>query len=174
MADTVTSNIKASVDWLRITPLDLSNVTDSGGTASPPAYSKSLASGTAVDTADRVWADTRTLASAANDDLDLTALTATIFGSTVTVTMAKLKAIYIVHSSTTVGEKLNLDTSVANGLTAFTGSATGKVSVGADSVLLLTSKKDGWTIDATHKVLRITNAGSASAVYYIVLLGTSA
>ncbi len=168
---TLASEIKASIQWLFQEPLALTTV----GDASQLAYDDALASGTAADEADRIWSDQRTLAAGANDDLDLTALTHSLFGSTVTIDFARVKAILIIHTSTTTGEKLALDSSVTNGFTGpFAASATSKVEIGADSAALLASKKDGWATASNNKVLRIHNGGSASAVYNIVVLGTSA
>lgn len=168
---TLASEIKASIQWLFQEPLALTTV----GDASQLAYDEALASGTAADQADRLWSDERTVASGANDDLDLTALAHSIFGSSVSINFARVKAILIIHTSTTAGEKLNLDSSVTNGFTGpFAGSATSKLEIGADSASLVASKKDGWATASNNKVLRIHNAGALSATYQIVVLGTSA
>jgi hypothetical protein len=168
---TLASEIKASINWLFQEPLALTTV----GDASQLSYDEQLASGTAVDQADRIWSDQRTVAGAANDDLDLTALTHTVFGSTLTVTLAKVKAILIVNTSTTSGDLLRVDSSVTNGFTGATGgSATSLLEIGADSSCLLASKKDGWTVDGTHKVLRVHNPTADAITYDIVILGTSA
>jgi hypothetical protein len=168
---TLASEIKASIQWLFQEPLALTTV----GDASQLAYDDTLASGTAADEADRIWSDERTLAAGANDDLNLTALAHAVFGSTVSINLARVKAILIVHTSTTAGEKLQLDSSVVNGFTGpFAGSATSKLEIGADSAALLASKKDGWATASNNKVLRIHNAGSSPATYRIVVLGTSA
>ena len=172
MADTLTSGIKASIDWSFREALDLSTVADSAILE----YSESLADGTAVDTADKVWHDTRSITTGANDDLDMTALTHSIFGSTVTITFAKVKAILIVNTSETTGDELRIDTSVANAiLTPFASSATTKIEIGADSALLLSSKKDGWAVTAgTGDILRIHNPNAGTVSYKIVIIGTSA
>ena len=130
---TLASEIKVSIQWLFQEPLALTTV----GDASQLAYDDALASGTAADEADRIWSDQRTLAAGANDDLDLTALTHSLFGSTVTIDFARVKAILIVHTSTTSGEKLSLDSSVTNGFTGpFAGSATSQLEIGADSAAI--------------------------------------
>ena len=87
MADTLTSQIKASINWLFQESLDLATVADDAKLE----YDKSFADGTAADQADKVWHDSRTLGVGANDDLDLNALANTIFGSSVTINFAKVK-----------------------------------------------------------------------------------
>ncbi len=168
---TLASQLKASIQWLFQEPLALATV----GNASQLAYDEGLANGVGVDQADRIWSDERTVASGANDDLDLTALGYTLYGSSVSLAMARVKAILIIHTSTTSGERLTLDSSVTHSLTGpFGGSTTSLIEIGADSPLLLASKKDGWPTSGTDKILRIHNSGAASATYTIVIVGTSA
>jgi hypothetical protein len=172
MADTLAVDIKASLVWLFQETIDLAVVSDS----SQLQYVRSLTDGTAADQADKLWHDQRTVAAGANDDLDLTALVNTIFGSTVTMHLAKVKALLIVNLSTAAGDELRLDSSVANAFTApFNGSATSQVEIGADSALLLSNKKDGWTVTAaTGDILRVRNPGPNAITYQIALVGTSA
>jgi hypothetical protein len=172
MPDTLSLEIKASVNWLFEETLDLSTLTDS----SKLEYSQALADGTGSNQADKIWHDTRTLAASANDDLDLTALTQTVHGSTVTISFARLKAIFIYNTATTAGEDLVLDSSVTGGiLTPFNGSSASKLEVAAASPLLLANQGEGWAVTAsTADILRITNDGVGSIDYKIVLVGTSA
>ena len=167
---TLASEIKASINWLFQEPLALTTV----GDASQLSYDDQLSNGAAADQADTIWSDQRTIAASAHDDLDLTNLTHTLFGSTLAIDLASVKAILLINTSTTAGDLLRLDSSVTNACTApFGGSATSLVEIGADSSLLLSSKKDGWTVDSSHKVLRVVNPSADSITYSIVILGTS-
>ena len=170
MPDTLAVNVKASLDWLFKETLDLSIVSD----AAKLEFSGSVSDGTAADQCDKLWHDERTVAGGANDDLDLTALVTNLFGTNVTIALAKLKWLLIVNKSTTAGDKLRLDSSVTSGFTGVFGdSATSKLEIGADSPLLVGRRKDGWTVDATHKVLRVHNPGGTAITYRIALAGTS-
>ena len=91
MADALTSQIRASLSWNFQDTLDATIVKDE----SQLSYDRSFVDGVAADQADKVWHDIRTLAVAANDDLDLNALTNTIFGSTITINFAKIKGVLI-------------------------------------------------------------------------------
>ena len=168
---TLASEIKASINWLFQEPLALTTV----GDASQLSYDDQLSNGSAADQADTIWSDQRTVAASGHDDLDLTNLTHTLFGSTLTIDLASVKAILLINTSTTSNDRLRLGFGpVANACTApFGGSATSKVEIGADSALLLSSKKDGWTVDSTHKILRVVNPSADSITYSIVILGTS-
>lgn len=173
MANTLSTTIDCSLRWALAsdTPTLSPNITD----ASRVDFSKSIANGTAVNLADLVWYDSRTLTAAANDDLDLTALTRTIFGTTVSVNMAKVKAIIVVVTTTTTAYRLRFDSSVANGFTGHTGaSATSKIEVGADSAYLGMNKVDGWAVSGTTKILRINNPSAGTVAYKIAIIGTSA
>jgi hypothetical protein len=99
-----------------------------------------------------------------------------VFGSVLSIGFAKVKALLIVNAATTAGDKLRLDSSVANGFrTPFAGSAASLLEIGPDSPLLLASKKDGWTVTAgTGDILRIHNPGANPVTYKIAIVGTSA
>ena len=172
MADTLSVDVRASLAWLFQEAIDLTTIADS----SKLEYARSLADGIAADQADKLWHDERTIAAGANDDLDLTALVNTVFGSTLTIALAKVKALLIVNTSTVSGDELRLDSSVSNGFRApFNGSAASIVEVGADSALLLCNKKDGWAVTAgTGDILRIHNPGANAITYRIAVIGTSA
>ena len=171
MADTLTAQIKASLHWLFQESLDLATVEDDAKLE----YDEALADGTADDQADKVWHDSRTLAAATNDDLDLTALTNSIFGSTVTISFAKIKAILIINLATTAGDDLTIGGAAAQEWTAWVGAAGDKARVPADSCLLISNKKTGWTVtDGASDTLRITNIGANPVSYKIAVLGTSA
>jgi hypothetical protein len=174
MADTLAVDVRASLGWLFVEALDLGSVADN----SRLEYARSLADGTAVDQADRLWHDQRTLAGSASENLDLTNLTNTLFGSTVTVNFAKVKALLIINLATTAGEDLLVGGAGAGGnawSAPFDADADAKIAVPADSMLLLVNKKNGWTVtNGSSDILKIANASGASVSYKIAIVGTSA
>ena len=103
----------------------------------------------------------------------MTALVNSIYGSNVTINFVKMAAILIVNTNIVTGDKLRLDSSVANGYTGpFGGSATSKLEIGPDSGCLLCSKKDTFgATSGTNKVLRINNPGANSITYKVVIVG---
>lgn len=174
MADTLSADIRASIGWLFQESLDLSNVSDS----SKLEFTASTSDGTAADQADLIWHDQRIVPSSSNDDLDLTNLTSSIFGSTVLIDLAKVKAILIVNTSTTSGDVLRIGGAGAGGNAfnaPFNGDDDAVVEVGADSALLLCNKKDGWAVTGDDEdVLRIANPGASAITYKVAIVGTSA
>ncbi|MHB1033231.1 MAG: hypothetical protein ACYC35_23910 [Pirellulales bacterium] len=173
MADSLSAEIRASLTWLFQDTLDLAVVSD----ASRLEYSASLADGAGADQADKIWHDRRRVTGGGGtDSLDLTALANTLFGNTISIAMAKVKVILIVNRSTAAGEYLMVGGAAANAFAApFGGDGDAKVLVGPDSVLLLSDKKDGWTVAAgTGDILCIQNLHANDIDYEIVIIGTSA
>ncbi len=173
MADTLTVDIKASLHWLFQDALDLATVTDTARLE----YGRTISDGVTVDQADKLWHDERTLASGASENLDLTALTNSVFGSTVTINFARVKALMIVNLATTPNEDLAVGGagSGGNGWHApFKGNADARVVVSADSTLLWINKKHGWTvINDLSDILKIANDGLGSVTYKIAIVGAS-
>lgn len=168
----LTATLKASINWLRQTALDLSTVQDS----SKLEFEKTLADGTGNDQADLLWHDERTVGTGANDDLDLTALTQSIFGSTVTTVFAKVKAILIKNMNTAAGDELVIDTSVANAFKGWSAaSATSKAEIGPGGAFQISAPLAGWTVtNGSNDVIRVSNpAGGTTITYRIVICGTS-
>jgi hypothetical protein len=173
MADTLAVDLKASLGWLFTESLDLTTVADNARLE----YARSLADGTGADQADRLWHDQRTLAGSATENLDLTNLTHTLFGSTVTINFAKVKAILLVNLASGPGEDLVIGGagSGANAWSApFDGDADAKMIVPADSLVFLVNKKAGWAVtNGSADILKIANLSGASVSYKIAIVGTS-
>ena len=85
MPDTLSLDLKASLTWLFSEGLALSTVNDQAALE----FAATLADGTGDSQADKLWHAERTVAAGANDDLDLTALATTVFGSSLTINFAK-------------------------------------------------------------------------------------
>jgi hypothetical protein len=172
-ANILSSELKASIGWLNIQPLALSNVTDS----STLAYDQTLATGVAAGQADQIWGFSETLGAGVTRNIVLSALNETVFGSTVALNMKKVKAILLLNLSTTSGDVLTLTPNSSNPFKApFNGQASpaGAV-VGAASALLLASVIDGWaTTTSSADSLALINPGSNPIAYQIAILGTSA
>ncbi len=170
MADTLSVDVKTSLEWLFQDVDELTTISDT----SKLAFKHSFADGTAADQADILWYDERTVAIAANDDLDLTALTRTVFGSVLTVNFAKIKSLLIVNTQAAAGEDLTIGAAASNAWTGLFGGSAHTLDVPADSSALLINRNTGWSVvDSSSDVLRIANSGTADITYRIALVGTS-
>ena len=171
MAETLSAQISASLVWLFQDTLGLTTIAD----ASRLEYDAQLTAGTGSGQANGLWHDLRTLAAATNEDLTLSNLPQTIFGNSVSVNMAAVKALLIVNSATTSGADLIVGAAASAAWGAPFGATSHQVRVPADSCLLLVNKGAGWSVTAgAVDKLRIGNGGSASIDYKIVIVGVHA
>jgi len=163
-------NVKGSLDWLFKDAQSLSTIAD----ASKLEYAWSAADGTAAGQADKIWHDQRSLASAASEDLTLTALAVSLFDGALSIALAKVRAVWIVNTAATAGEDLLIGGAGGHEWSGPFGAAGQKIRCPADSCLLLTNKLAGWTVTAgATNLLRIANAGSGTISYKIVIVGVS-
>lgn len=174
MTTSLSTTVKLVLSWIHKNALDLGEVKD----ANSLVLEDTLADGIALDEADAIWHDRRTLAAGANDDLDLAGALADAFGKT--LTFARIKAIAIQNRTATAGVNLEIgggdDGAGNNAFASWLGDASDKLQVGPEGGLLLWNPSlAAYAVTAgTGDILRIHNAsGSDSAEYDIVLVGAS-
>jgi len=171
MASALAIDLRASLTWLLQDALELSTITD----VSKLEFAASLTNGTGSGEADRIWHDERTLAAAAADDLTLSALASSVFGNSVNVALAKVKALLIVCTTDDAGAELTIGNAASQAWVGPFNASSARLLVPGDSVLFLVNKQAGWNVGVgASDVLRILNSGSVSATYRIVIVGTSA
>lgn len=170
MATTLTTNLSARITWNFKESLDLSNVIDS----SYLDYSLDMATGTGASLADKVWHDSRSLTTGTADNLDVNALTNSIYGNTVTSIFVKIRAILIVNLATTSGYDLTIGNGTNPWIGPF-GAAAHTVTCHANGIWYMTNPVAGWTItNGTGDILKINNGSAGTIAYKIALIGTSA
>jgi hypothetical protein len=171
MPNSLSTDIRASIQWLFQESLELSSVSDS----SKLEYAQSTANGTGDDQADLIWHDQRLVPASSEDDLDLGELTSTIFGNQLTIELAKVKALLIINTSSVAGDVLHVG---GAGSAAFNGPFNADddavMEVGPGDSLLVSCKMEGWpVVDTSGDVLRIANPGASPITYRIAIVGTS-
>jgi hypothetical protein len=141
-----------------------------------PTFSKgktfdiNLVDGTGSGQASRVFASTRTLASGANEDIDLAGVLTDVFGNALTFATVKAIVIRAAAENTTT---LTVGPAATNGFVGPFGAAAHTVQVRPGGALVFAAPQTGWTVTAgTGDLLRITNASGASATYSIEIVGT--
>lgn len=134
-----------------------------------------LASGTGVGKADKVFSDRRTLAASASEDLDLAGVLLDAFGAT--ITFARIKGLIV---SAAAGNTNNVVIGAAaatpwatllgatHTLTLRPGATVGLFAGAADAV--------GYAVTAgTGDLLKVANSAAGTAVTYdVVIIGVSA
>jgi hypothetical protein len=128
-----------------------------------------LSDGTGAGQATRIWSDTRTLASAASENIDLNGALTDAFGAALNLTKVKAILIAADPANTT---KLTIG-NVANGIAAPFGAATHSIEVPPGGLFLIaTPDVTAFGVTAaTADLLRVANAAGGAATYDIVLIG---
>lgn len=132
----------------------------------------SLVAGTAaVNEANLLFSDTRTIAASSNEDIDLAGSLSDAFGSTLTA--AEILAIYIAAASGNTNNVV-FGPAASNGFTGPFGDASDRLSVKPGEWQSLISGT-GWAVTAgTGDLLNIANSSSGSGVTYdLVIIGRS-
>lgn len=133
-----------------------------------------MVSGVAADQADQLFSDERSLATGANEDLDLAGtFLQNAFG--VNITFVKLKAILFIADPTNT-TNLTLGNAASNAFQGpFGAVAHTLVFKPGDFMLISSQSLAAWAVTpTTADLLRVTNAAGATAKYKIVLVGTTA
>ena len=127
---------------------------------------KSLADGTAANQANEYWSDTRVLA-ATSESLDLEDGTlANAMGDT--ITLSKMKLLYIHNKSTTAGEDLTL-----SGNATPMGGTTPTITIEPDGWFFWSSPIDGKAIASSTADTLTLNSGSDTITYDIIIAGVT-
>lgn len=158
-------NVSLKIDSLALSALDLQTAQD------PILISllSTLSNGTSSGQATAQWADTRTLAASATENLDLAGVLTNAFGGTLTFT--KIKLIYI-KASTGNTNDVQVSRGSSNGFVWFLAASDGfKLQPGAWNCFF---DPVGVAVTAsTGDILTITNSSSGTSVTYdIVIVGT--
>ncbi|MBP5931829.1 hypothetical protein QBA57_28595 [Streptomyces scabiei] len=141
-------------------PLDYSAVID-------------LASGTGANQADRIFADTRTLAASATEDLDLAGVLSDPLGAS--LTFARIKAV-LIRAAAGNTNSVNVTRPASNGVPLFLAASDGLAVRPGGLFLWVAPDATGVAVTAgTGDLLTLTNsAGSTSVTYDVIIIGASA
>ncbi|NUS86322.1 MAG: hypothetical protein HOY75_27270 [Streptomyces sp.] len=141
-------------------PLDYSAVID-------------LASGTGANQADRIFADTRTLAASATEDLDLAGVLSDPLGAA--LTFARIKAV-LIRAAAGNTNSVNVTRPAANGVPLFLAASDGLAVRPGGLFLWVAPDATGVAVTAgTGDLLTLTNsAGSTGVTYDVIIIGASA
>ncbi|MEU2111826.1 hypothetical protein [Streptomyces sp. NPDC019507] len=138
-------------------------------------HAVSLASGTGVGKADRIFHDRRTLAASATEDLDLAGVLLDSFGAA--ITFARIKGL-IIKAAAANTNNVVVGAAAANPWTALLG-ATGTLIVRPGTAVAVAAGEadpTGYAVTAgTADMLKVANSGAGTSVTYdVVLIGASA
>ncbi|MFG2780822.1 hypothetical protein ACGFY7_23580 [Streptomyces prunicolor] len=167
----LTSSLAVSAGGTLTSALDMGT----GSASQTLSRSLSLTSGTAAGKADKLWADRRTLAASATEDLDLAGVLLDAFG--VAVTFARIKGLVIAASKDNTNNVVVGAAASAPWITLLGATHTLTLRPGA-FVAVGTGSADavGYAVTATTAdLLKIANSGAGTSVTYdIHIIGASA
>jgi hypothetical protein len=137
-------------------------------------YTKTFANGALAGQADRIWADTGTLAASANTDLDLAGALTDVFGAT--VTFARVKAIVVAARDANTNNVV-VGAAASNPWIGLLG-ATHTLTVRPGAFIAMACGSADLTayavVAGTGDLLRLANSGAGTSVTYdIAILGTA-
>jgi hypothetical protein len=132
-----------------------------------------FADGTDVEEAEGVWhKEAVAILNGASVTYDLTALTRTVLGQTLSTVFYTIRAI-LVKNTTAAGEGIVVVGGAASNEWSECFAADGdKVQVPRDSVCLLSNRRCGWEVDDTHKNLKLAALGG-DVTFDIAIIGTT-
>jgi hypothetical protein len=173
MADTLSAEMTLGLTWLLEDVLATSTIADTARLA----YATSWRDGTANDQADQLWHSQQTLAASGVLSLDLTNLSRSVFGGSLAVSFAKVKALVLVNLATTSGHDLLIGGAGAGGNgwgAPFNNNKDAKLVLPADSTIVLVNRKSGWTVtNSSSDVLKIENPQASAITFKAALIGTT-
>lgn len=172
MAVSVTGNISLLAQIIDARTLVSGSANELGSRVISLSGGWSIAAGTGVGQADKVWSDTRVVTTGATDSLDFAGTLTDAFGAT--VTFVKIRAILAIAALTNT-TTLQALRPAANGLVLF-GAASGSLAAVSFGGIIIawSDPQAGITVTpATGDLLSIVNSAGASATYTIAVLGTS-
>lgn len=165
MSTTLRSAFRAEIGWTWREQLSALAFTDSNRLSAAEDFSHGGGDGQA----DRVWhALEQTLAAGQATYYDLTDLPQSLFGGTIRLVLASVKALLVVNRAAVGGLRLGGAGDV--GWIGPLGSGAGTLDVPAGSPVLLVHRGAGWPITSEHKLLKLQALGSDSQ-FDLVLLG---
>lgn len=131
-------------------------------------------SGTALNQADRIFHDTRTLAPSASESLDLAGVLTDVFGAL--IAFARVKALFIYAAAANTNNVV-VGGAGANGFVTWVGGAAHTVSVRPGGLMLLAAPDaTAYAVTAgTGDLLQVANSAAGTSVTYdVVIIGASA
>ena len=131
-----------------------------------------LLEGNGSGQAEAAWiSEDQTILDAASLTLDLDALTRTVLGDQLTVSFETIKALLIKNADTSTGN-LVVGAAATNEWSATFGAVGDTLIIPPDGLLLTSNRDAGWTVDATHKILKLAASGGDLS-YSIAVVGTT-
>ena len=174
MAITTSVTTTSSVSWsIRDTPVAANTTTyfDDKGSI---LLSKNYTDGSgAVGEVNTKWDNTFTLGSGLDTTLDVTALTSTVFGETITQTFTGIKDFLVKNNETGVNSRISILATGTNAFNNIFDGGSGNLIVHPSSAYHRIIWVSGINVSADNKNLIVRDVGGQGASVSVFLAGTS-
>ncbi len=167
MATTTNAVLRGSIYWIQRDTQNLSTFIDSGEIG----INLGLDSGSGESQVSQVFYETRTLPVNGTITYDLTDLSRTILGSTVDISFTKIRGLVIRNKNTESSDIISLTATGTNALTEIVHGFSGDTLIYPQSSLSIFRPVDGFTVDSSHKIIKVNDLYGYGASYDIVILG---
>lgn len=160
----VTATIDVNIDAKLVGAADL------GNPIAPVRVEKhiQITAGTdALGKADILWADTRTLAASATENLDLAGAIAGLLGTTIAA--AEITGIYIEADSGNTND-VQVFGAASNAFNGLLTGTTPKITVGPGDCILHTNRKGVAVTAGTGDIILVANAAAGTSVTYTIVI----
>ena len=154
------ANIQSIISWMQNDSKKISTIYDSGSIG----INTPLTNGTGVQQINSAWHNTFTLPSGGSITLDMTNLSQTILGETVSKTFVNIKAIIVKNSSIIDGYYCRVVATGSNPLVDIFGGNSGVGVAHPYGSCIFAYPKTGWNITGSNKNLSIQDAGMGCSV----------
>lgn len=166
MAKSMTGYANFKAGWtLTDNPTGLASVSETGIVEKNVAFTDGVGSGQV----NIRWGSSRSLGNTANETLDLSLLAETISGENVTRELSNIKLLVI--TNTHASNSIRVGAAASNAFVGPLGGTTPTIDVPPGASLPLVHPGVGWTVDSTHKNLKIANLGGSTTTYTILVEG---
>ena len=170
MATSLTANVNVSVKGaITETGLDIGQASFSFN----EVFAQAFAQGVAANQANQMWTDSRSIAGSGNDDIDFAGGITSAFGASITFT--SIKAI-IIKAAAANANNLIMGNEGTNPFATMFGDPADTLIIQPGGILALTAPgATGYAVTAsTGDKLRLTNGGSGTINYDIIVIGETA
>ena len=166
MADTVSDLFSGiatlKLQWSRIDAQEVGSVTNKKTATATYA----IGDDTAAGSADKVYAETRTIDANGVDEIDCAALTQQSLGVSVPFAFSQIRLVRITNEETQEGRYLYVGAAPSDPFNVFAWA------VGPGSEVMSVNKTNAWLVNSSNAKFYISNPNGSQLSYSIVLIGS--
>lgn len=169
MADTLALTITSKSSWTFVSELDHTSLRDATAVTGLTEFTD----GTGINECNQLFHDRRILAAGASEDINLLAVSVSMFGGTISFAFDSVKSLQVKNLNETVGDTLLMGGQGSNAFSGpFNNDDDAVLQIPATAHLILCNPTAaGWDVAAGAYALRFTNTGPNAITYDLIVAG---